>query len=132
MFLIPPKLSEREVNSAGLEYTTRLHESRKPSILNAFFTILTETLFFVQQCLGFLKKTSIKRLLRGACSGKKSCRARRSENNKKIYTHRDLNTDDGEKKEKSSTTFDVERARREQEKRRLCRCVVVAGSDAHS
>lgn len=59
---------ERELNSAGLKYTTRLHESRKPSILKCLFSQFSQKLFFPASVFSKM----LKRLLRGACSGKKS------------------------------------------------------------
>lgn len=113
-------LWEREQNSAGLEYTTRLHESRKPSILKCLFHNSHKNSFF--RCLGYFskkEKTTHETSLRGACSGKKSYSTRSAKQQKK-YSHRDLNTDDGRRSEKGACS--IARARKTSSVSMCCCC----------
>lgn len=113
-------LWEREQNSAGLEYTTRLHESRKPSILKCLFHNSHKNSFF--RCLGYFSKKK-KQLTKRLCEAlvvEKSRIAHGAQSNKKNTHIATLTQTTAEEVKKERAAL------REQEKRRRCRCVVVA------
>lgn len=111
-------LREREQNSAGLKYTTRLHESRKPSILKCLFHNSHKNSFF--SCLGFLKKKNNTQNVSGEALVVEKSRIARRENNKKKYSHRDLNTDDGRRRKKAA--HNIARVRKTSSVSMCCCC----------
>lgn len=98
-----------------MKHTTRPHESRKPSILNCLFTILTK-LFF--ECLGFLneKKVSCETL-----NVVEKVAQHRTKTTKNLHTSR-LNTDYGGKRRKNTTFNERARARKASSVLMCCCC----------